>query len=183
MPAPAKQTNLLALVGGIAGAVGGWPLTQYCGASLLVPGVAFFVFLIVFAKTPLRPPFFVGAIAATAAHLTWFLLASAAVGGWSATLLDVVLLTGGIGWLWVRPGVAAAVFLGIVQGVCLLLNLFQFIGSPFGSAAHRALTVHCIFRLLAVVLLVVGYYQWRRGRLVPPPLPDQVPAGLEPPRI
>ena len=183
MPGPGKQTNPLALVGGIAGAVGGWTLSQYCGASLLVPGVAFFLFLIVFVKTPLRPPFFVGAIAATAAHLMWFFLASAVAGNWSATLLDIVLLTGGIVWLWVRPGVAAALFLGIVQGICLVLNLFQLIGSPFGSTAHRALTVHCLFRLLAVIFLVVGYFQWRRERLVPPPLPGQVPAGMELPRF
>ena len=183
MLAPAKQTNLLALVGGIAGAVGGWTLSQYCGASLLVPGVAFFLILIVFAKTSLQPPFFLGAIAATAAHLTWFLLASAFAGSWSATLLDIVLLTGGIGWLWVQPGTAAALFLGIVQGVCLLFNVSQLIASPFGSAAHRALTVHCIFRLLALAFLVFGYRQWRRGRLVPPPLPSQVPVDLEPPRV
>lgn len=171
MATPANQLKPLALLGGAAGAVGGWLLSSYCGANLLLPGLALILLLVIFAKSPVRPRYFVGAIAVTAAHLAWFVAGAAIIEGWSAALLDIVALTAGIVWLWVRPGLASALFLGVVQGLSLLVNAYQLLTAPFGSASHRALTVHVLFRVLALVFLAVGFVQFRRARLAPPPLP------------
>ena len=74
----------------IVGAIGGWSLSQYCGASVWIPGVAIILFLVLFTKSPIRPKYFAGAIATTAAHVTWFIVGSAIAGAWSATALDIV---------------------------------------------------------------------------------------------
>ena len=176
MAAPANQLKPLALLGGAAGAVGGWLLSSYCGANLLLPGLALILLLVVFAKSPVRPRYFVGAIAVTAAHLAWFVAGAAILGNWSATLLDIVALAAGITWLWVRPGLASTLFLGAVQGLSLAANAYQLLTVPVGSAPHRALTVHVLFRVLALVGLTVGFVQFRRARLAPPPLPAEAAA-------
>ena len=172
MPEPAKQLQPLSLVGGVAGAIGGWTLSQYCGAYIWLPGIAAVVFLLIFAKTPVRPPYFAGAIAITAAHVAWFVAGSAVTGAWLDTALDIVALTAAIVWLWTRPGPAAVLFLGVVQGLSLVWNAYQLAAAPFGSAPHRALTAHCVLRSVALLCLAGGYFQWRRAqRSTPPPLP------------
>src|SRR5258708_6144650 len=115
MPEPQKASNPLTFVGGIAGAIGGWTLSQYCGASIWIPGAAALLLLLLFTKSPLRPKRFAGAIATTGAHVIWFIAGSAIAGIWSATAGDIVALSIGIVWLWLRPSLAAVLFLGLIQ--------------------------------------------------------------------
>jgi hypothetical protein len=166
-----KTQHPLASVGGVVGAIGGWSLSHYCGASIWVPGAAAILLLVLFSKTSFRPKYFVGAIATTAAHVVWFVVGSAIMGIWSATALDIVLLTAGIIWLWLRPGLVAAAALGLLQLGSLAINLYSLSAVPVGSAPHRALTAHCTFRVIALICLVVGYRRLRRERSNPPPLP------------
>jgi hypothetical protein len=168
-----KKTNPLAPVAGLAGAAGGWALSHYCGPSIWIPGVIALLLLVVFHKTPLRPNRFAGAIATTGAHITWFIIGSAITGIWSATLLDIVLLSVAIVWLWLRPRLPAVLFLGALQVVSLALNAYSLSSAPFGSSPSRALSAHCVFRLIALACLVVGYLRLRREPAkVPPPVPD-----------
>src|SRR5438309_2142198 len=125
MTEPKKATHPLASVGGIAGAAGGWASSQYCGASIWIPGAAAVLLLLLFTKTPFRPKFFVGAIATTGAHLIWFVVASAIVGAWAATALDIILLSVGVICLWLRPGFVPVLFLGVVQLASLAINVFS----------------------------------------------------------
>ena len=127
-----------------------------------------------FTKSPIRPRYFAGAIATTAAHVTWFIVGSAIDGVWSATALDIVALTIGIVWLWVRPGLIPVLFLGLVQGASLAFNAYTISSVAFGSAPHRALAAHCVFRLIAIACLVVGYIRLRRERSTPPPVPSAI---------
>lgn len=166
MPEPAKQPHPLAALGGIAGAAGGFAFSRYCGASAWIPGAALIVLALLFAKSPLGPKHFRGAIATTGAHLTWFILGSVIAGFWSATILDIAALSLGVLWLWWRPGLASALFLGLVQLASLLFNLYTISG--VGSLEHRALTAHCTFRIIALVCLVLGYNRLRRERSTPP---------------
>src|SRR5262249_1116608 len=101
-----KPVHPLASLGGIAGAIGGWTLSQYCGAALWIPGAVALGLFLLFTKTSLRPRYFGGAIAATTGHLVWFLVAGLFAGIWSTVGLDVVFLFAGVVWLWVRPGLA-----------------------------------------------------------------------------
>jgi hypothetical protein len=175
MADPKKTVHPLASVGGIAGFAGGWILSQYAGSSLWIPGITTLLLFLIFTKTPLRPKFFMGAIAVTGGHIAWFVVGSLIMNMWAATALDILLLSVGIIWLWLGPGLGAALFLGLLQLASLAYNIVSISSAPFGSPMHRALAVHCVWRLLAIVCLVFGYIKMRRERAAsasPPPLQD-----------
>ncbi len=134
--------------------------------------------LLIFTKTPLRPKFFLGAITTTGGHVLWFLVASFIAQLWAASALDIVILSVGILWLWLRPGLAAALFLGVVQLGSLAFNAYLLTSNSVGSLPHKALTVHCIWRLIALLCLVTGYRRLRRERVAAaspaPPLHEPV---------
>ena len=170
-----KPTNPFAPLAGIAGAAGGWAFSHYVGPSLWVPLGATLVLLLLFTKTPLRPKYFGGAIATTGGHVAWFVVASLMMHNWIATGLDIVILTAGIIWLWAGPGLAAALFLGFVQLASLVFNVYQLSQQPIGSGEHKGLTVHCVWRTIALLCLFIGYRKLRRDRIAattPPPLPE-----------
>ena len=166
MAAPSKPLHPLASVGGIAGAVGGYALSHYAGPALWIPGIATILLMVLFTKTAFRPKRFAGAIATTGGHVIWFIAACAIINYWAAAALDIAILTGGIVWLWIQPGLGAVLFLGLVQLASLGFNVWMIFSAPFGSPAHKALTVHCIWRLIAIACLVTGYLAMRRERSV-----------------
>ncbi|EDY16846.1 hypothetical protein CfE428DRAFT_5655 [Chthoniobacter flavus Ellin428] len=171
MPERTKKPNPLGSISGLVSAGCGWVLSQYCGASIWIPGAAAIVFLLLFINSPIRPKYFGGAIATTLGHITAFVLGSALTGNWSATALDIIVLTAGVVWLWLRPGLAAALFLGMVQLASLAINVYNITLVPFGSFPHRALAGHCALRLIAIICLIVGYLALRRKHSTPPPPP------------
>lgn len=68
---------------------------------------------------------------------------------------------------------APAVFLGLVQLAELGVNADELSGSVFGSMANKALTVHCLWRVMALICLVAGHRRLRREAMAaaqPPPL-------------
>ena len=161
-PSPAGPVKAIA---GVAGAAGGYGLTYYCGAQLLIPAVASAILLAVLVKASARPHPFAGAIAATGGHVAWFAVAGLLLGAWRSVALDVVALTAGVVWLWAAPGVAAAVYLIVVQGLSLALNVYQLIAADVGTLGHKALVVHCLWRVLALAGLAYGL---QRRRATPP---------------
>ncbi len=165
MTTETKKQSPLAAVGGVAGAIGGWVLAKYSGASLLIPAVGAVLLLLVFTKTPFRPRYFRGAISVTGGHLLWFLVAALTLGTWAPVILDIVALTIGIVWLWIRPGLVAAIFLGVIQLVSLAVNVVALLSATVGESPHRALVVHCLFRVLALVCLMAGYRRLRQDRV------------------
>lgn len=158
-----KKAHPFNTVGGIVGAAGGWAFSRYCGLAAWIPIIAAGLLLLLFAKTPVRPKWFAGAIAVTGAHVIWFILTSALGGNWALAAPDIVLLSAGIIWLWLRPGIGGALFLGILQIASLTVNIFALSSTSIGSALHRALTAHCTFRILAIVCLCYGYFRMRRS--------------------
>ena len=151
-------------LGGLAGAAGGWAFSDYCGACAWIPGGLAIILLVIFTKTPLRPKWFVGAIAVTGAHTVWFIIGSALSGMWGA---DIIILLIGIIWLWLRPGIAAVIYLGIVQLVSLAITAPKFASTHYGDAMNRALTAHTVFRVIAIVCLISGYIRMRRAQVTP----------------
>jgi hypothetical protein len=178
MPKPMKQSHPLAILAGIAGAVVGWLLGEYCGAKLWIPGGALILFALLFAKTPIQPAFFPGAIAVAAAQVTSLIVLSVVSGSWSVAAIDMLALAAGIIWLWWWPGLAAALFLGAVEMVSLALGVYALSTVPPGSAEHRALTGHCSFRVAALFCLVVGYVRMRRELSTSTPV--TIPAASDP---
>ncbi len=152
-----------AALGGIAGAAGGWAFSSYTGPSLWIPAIAAGLLALFFAKTPIKPPHFRGAIAVTGGHVVWFIAAAVVTGGWALIGPDIAALSLAIALLWARPSLATALILGLIQLGSLGYNVYLISGAAFGSPDHRALAVHVLFRVLALVALVVGYKGLRGG--------------------
>ncbi len=163
MAEPNKPTHPLVSIAGIAGAAAGWALSQYAGPSLWIPGAATILLFLLFTKTPLHPKFFLGAITMTGGHVLWLFIASIFAQVWAATALDIVILSTGIAWLWLRPALAPVLFLGVVQSASLAYNVHMLTSNPVGSFTHKALAVHCLWRLIALVCLFAGYLKLRRA--------------------
>lgn len=155
-------------------------MSHYAGASLWIPGAATVLLLVLFTRTPLRPKYFLGAITITGGHLVWFAVAAMIGNMWAAAALDLVVPLAGILWLWLRPGLASALFLGLVQLVGLVFNAYQLGSNPVGSLPHKALTVHCIWRLLALIGIVIGYLKLRRDQMAAASPAFHEAAGVEP---
>jgi len=174
MTEKSTSNSPLNLVGTVLGAAGGWIFSEYCGLSIWIPGAACILFLVLFAKTSLKPKYFAGAIATTSAHVAWFLIASILYNLWLAVGLDIVFLGIGVVWLWTRPGFGSALYLGIVQFLSTVFGAIVFYGAPFGSTEHRALTAHLIFRILSLICLGVGYRHLKKNPPNQAPLPTPV---------
>lgn len=179
MPGKKSSIGPLQIAVQILSGIGGWTFSQYCGLSIWIPGGVCLLLLLLFSKTAFRPKFFVGAIAATGGHLVWFLVATVISGSWTATGLDLVVLLIGIVWLWLRPGLSSVLFLGIFQLLALIVNGVSLSAASFGSEAHRALTTHVLFRLIALVCLAVGYWHLKKSPNQSP-TPPGLPPGDEP---
>jgi len=65
-------------------------------------------------------------------------------------------------WLYLSSGRAAAIALVAYQGVSVALNIYSFTMVAFDSNAARALSVHVVWRIGAIVLL--GLFIWRKPR-------------------
>jgi hypothetical protein len=157
------------LLGSIIGGIAGWMIAGYAKFNLWIPAGTAIVLALVFAKTSFKPRHFAGAIAITSGHLAWFVAGSALMGNWSATIFDIVVFAATLAWLWEKPGLGPALTLGIYQGLVLAWNGYSMIAQPFGSDAHRALSVHVLFRALSLAALVVGYAGWKRQMATPAP--------------
>jgi hypothetical protein len=162
MPDPKKASSPLASLGGIISAVGGWLLSDYAGTSLWIPGISALLLFVLFTRTSVKPKEFAGAIAAACGHVVWFVVGAAVVGAWSPVLLDIVVMTIGVLWLWARPALRVALILGLFELAALVSNCVSLISANVGSAEHKALAVHCVFRLLVLSALVVGFLRMKR---------------------
>jgi hypothetical protein len=164
-----KQMKPLAVIGSVVGMIGGWTFSQYCGACIWIPGGMAFLIMLFFVKTPLHPKWFRAAISVIGGHLAWFIVACAMSGKWQAVIFDIVLLFAGIIWLWLRPGIAPVVYLGLVEVASLASNVFVLSSTHFGDMVSRAITAHIVFRVLAIICLVGGLIKMRRDLAAPDP--------------
>jgi hypothetical protein len=174
MSNPAQPPKAVSFLASVVGMTAGWGLSFYAGPVLWLPAAALLALWFLLTRATWRPRHFPGAIAVTGAHVVWFLLASAATRNWTATLPDILLLSAGIGWIWQRPGMAPALMLGLVQLWSLAYNGYLLSAHAFGSPDHKALTVHFMLRLIALIALATGWHKLRQDRRAlptPPPLP------------
>jgi hypothetical protein len=150
-----KAWLLVATAVGIAAGI-------YAGTHLLIPLVP--TALLWWAGRrllPDRPADFVGAAAVQLGHMLWIGVGLIVIGRLTVDLADIAILLVGSLWLLVRPGLAPVVTLTVYQGAALLLNLAAFLAMPVGHNLHRALLIHLIWRVLALILMWRGY---RRAR-------------------
>ena len=161
-------------IAGVVGAAGGWALSSYVGANLWIPALAGLLLGLLFAKTRLRPPHFAAAVAVTGAHAIWMLAGAFFTGQWGPVMVDVVAMLAAIVLIWARPSLTTALVLGLLQLAALGYNLYVLFQTEISSPMHRALTMHVVLRVIAVVAVVVGL------RLLRNPAPAADPAGSPP---
>jgi hypothetical protein len=147
-----KASTIVATVVGIAAGV-------YSGIHLLIPlaltGLVWWVARKLLSR---RPPDFVVAAAVQAGHLLWIAVGLIVIGALTVDLVDIAILLIGVVWLLARPGLVPVIVLTVYQSLALLINLFAFLNFPVGNNLHRALLVHLLWRVLALILM------WRAHR-------------------
>jgi hypothetical protein len=163
-----RAANPLAMIGGVAGAAAGYIVSQYTGLMALIPLGGALLFGLIAAKVvgPAARPMVPG-FAVQAGQWLWFLVGAVATGQYQSVLLDLIILAIGLVWLLARPGLGPVLLLGIYQVISVVINAATFASAAVGSVEHKALLIHLIFRVAAVVLMVAGL---RRPRT------DQTPA-------
>jgi hypothetical protein len=146
----------------IAATIGGLALGRYAGVSLLIPGaisvVAFFGLrqFIPIAKRPMLL-----CLAWQAGQLGWFLVGTAIAPQLVGQIwLDALIMGGGMVWLYLSSGRPAAIFLGVYQAASLAINVLAFAAVPIDSPSARSLSVHIVWRVVALFLL--GLFVWKR---------------------
>lgn len=83
---------------------------------------------------------------------------------------DLLLYAVGLSWLFMKPSTGPLYLLGIVQALSLGVNGYAFAGADVGSAAHKALVVHLIWRsmsLFVVVKLLIAIRKRQKQTEVP----------------
>ena len=134
-------------------------LGVYSGLHLVLPlaltGVAWWAAR---KRFPDRAPDYVAAAAMLAGHLLWIGVGLVVIGALTVDLVDIAILLIGVVWLLARPGLAPVIVLTIYQSLALLINLVAFLNFPVGNNLHRALLIHLLWRVLALILM------WRAHR-------------------
>ncbi len=142
-----RASAIVATVIGIAAGV-------YSGIHLLIPlALTGVVWWVARKLLPHRPPDFVAAAAVQAGHLLWIAIGLIVMRALTVDLVDIAILLLGVVWLLARPGLAPVIVLTVYQALAFLINLFAFLSFPVGNNLHRALLVHLLWRVLALILM------------------------------
>lgn len=153
-------------VGAVVGTCIGWGLGVYSGIFLMIPLVATFaIFFAAWKLLPKDKQIVLPALSVQAGHLTWFVIGSFMTRTMGANSLDLLWLLVGLIWLVARPSRGPLWFLSVYQLLSLLLNLYLFAHASVGTTAHKALLVHIVWRILALMLMGGMYMRLRREEL------------------
>ncbi|GGA30425.1 hypothetical protein [Dyella nitratireducens] len=148
-------------VASIAVAIGGWAVGMYAGFNVLVPLVATAVVWLAGRHLFSEPKqIMLPAFCVQAGHLVWFVVVAAASRElMNPHLIDIVWLSIGLAWLWLRPGKSALYVLMVYQLLALPYNLLQFSQADFGTTANKVLLVHVIWRCIALFYMARMFYR------------------------
>jgi hypothetical protein len=158
-----QRRGALSKAGGLVGTVVGVAVGMYSGINLLIPLTGAFLcgwIAYKLVKEDVKP--MVPAIAVQLGHGLWMLFGFIMLRVLNQNALDLVILAAGLTWLLVRPGLGPVILLSTYQCIAFVVNLLSFLAAGVGSTTHKALLVHLVFRLAAVLLMVVGLQQMRR---------------------
>lgn len=138
---------------GILGWIGGAAVGTYSGINLLIPlfgtGAVWWggTRLLKDDKKIILPAFSVNT-----GHCLWLTLGVVLTGGgaFSAVGPDLIVYAIGLLWLLIRPSLGPLYLLGILQLLSLGINSYSLAEAMVGSASHKALLIHVIWRALAL---------------------------------
>lgn len=156
-PPTALQESLMSKALGIFGWIAGAAIGIYSGINMLIPLFATGAVwwggsrLLKDEKKVILPAFSVNA-----GHFLWLTLALVLKGAGAFATLggDLFIYAIGLVWLLKKPSLGPLYFLGIFQLVSLGINCYSFAEATVGSAPHKALLVHVIWRALALFFVL-----------------------------
>ncbi len=142
---------------GVFGWIVGAAVGSYSGINLLIPlfatGAVWWVGarLLKDDKKVILPAFSVNA-----GHCLWLTLGvlMTGAGALSAVGGDLIVYSIGLIWLLIKPSLGPLYLLGIFQLLSLGVNGYSFAEATVGSAPHKALLVHIIWRTLALFFML-----------------------------
>jgi len=146
-------SKTLGIFGWIMGAAAG----IYSGINLLIPlfatGAVWWVGerLLNDEKKVILPAFSVNA-----GHCLWLALGVAltGAGALSAVGADLIVYAIGLIWLLLKPSLGSLYLLGIFQLLSVGINGYSFAEATIGSATHKALLVHVIWRAMSLFFML-----------------------------
>ncbi len=152
-PANKKPPRVVGIAGGLLGLLVG----RYAGLALLIPlGASFGIYAIARKFVKGTREIILPAFSVQAGHLVWFCVGMLATQQFGSNLLDVVVFGIGLTWLIRSPSKRPLLVLNVFQALALVINGVAISEVEWGTAAHRALTVHIIFRAVAIALNVMA---------------------------
>lgn len=146
------------VAGQILTALVGIGLGAYSGRHLLIPLAATAALwsagtrVLPASRRPMLP-----AAAVQTGHALWLAVGLVGSGVLDVNALDVVILVAGVAWLLWRPGLAPIVLLTGYQCLGLAINGALFLRADLGTVLHRALLIHLVWRVMALVLMWLGW--------------------------
>jgi hypothetical protein len=160
---PQQNVSPLKVAVAIPGGILGWVVGNYAGFNLVIPVVlALIIGLIASRVVNEQSRTMLPAFALQAGHMLWMLLEILYAGAFHPAILHVIIVAIGLGWLIARPGLLPVILLSLFQTLAFLINFNWFLSAPVGSVQHKALVVHLLFRVLAIILMWHGLYRLRK---------------------
>jgi hypothetical protein len=164
-----KQEGQKLSVGRGAGGILAAALGMYSGVNALIPlafaGVAFFVGL---RFMPEAEKIWLPPLAVQFGYLCWMLVGAIvlAIMNFTASdvLIDIVILSVGLVWLYARPGLWPVILL-VLYHTAGLIMLSTTVAAGGGHNMYPALAVHATLRVLAIGLMLLAYIQQRHARV------------------
>lgn len=138
---------------GVFGWITGAAIGTYSGINLLIPlfatGSIWWVGarLLKDEQKVILPAFSVNA-----GHCLWLALGAVLIGSGALSAVggDLIIYAIGLIWLLLKPGIGPLYLLGIFQLLSLGINGYSLTEATIGSAPHKALLIHVIWRALSL---------------------------------
>lgn len=141
----------------IVGVVVAVAVGSYTGLHWLVPLVATGLIWWAGEKLLSQPNQFLPAAAVQAGQGLWMTLGLFVADTIGRNLIEALLLLVGVAWLLAKPGLGPLILLTLYQSVALLVNGVALVDAEVGTTPHKALLIHVIWRVLALVLMWQAY--------------------------
>ena len=148
----------------ILGTIAGLVIGRYSGIFLVIPLLGAVIASWVLRKLlPDAKQNVVPAFAVQSGHFVWLAFGLTLTGQLlTVNSLDLVIYLAGLSWLLLSRQTGPLILLGLYQVVSIVINAIDFSAVEIGTITHKALLVHLVFRILAVVFLVVLFTRYRK---------------------
>ena len=166
-PSAAPKESLMSKALGIVSWIVGAAIGIYSGINLLIP--AFTTGAVWWAGSKLlkdEKKEILPTLSVNAGHFLWLSLAPVLMGTGALSTVggDLIVYVIGLAWLLKKPSFGPLYLLGIFQILSLGINGYSFAEAAVGSASHKALLAHVIWRALALFFIFKLFLVLRKAK-------------------